>query len=566
MRAVWLGILLLTPSVFADVVKSVSVRGTKVRVDLATQVGQPYDSATIEKDVRELWRTGRFSDIRVARSQEADGVAVIFQITESQTQPLHRIRLEPSTYGLQLTLPEGTPINSVRAHDVARQARDELRAQGFQNAEVDYKIVPYVGKQVDLHLTVHPGDRIRVNELNFIGDVALDPKELRGALQALRVKRVLPAIPGLWGGWRLFPSYSPDAVQSDLVHLQSLYLSKGYLDASLRMDDLNVHEHQADITIRVQAGPLYRVRNATLDEGSFNTESPVGFCPRLLAARRDSERQGILDFAAKLDARRVQEPGQMVDLSTTINRGRPYRVGRINFVGSRHYSDGMLRRNFLIDEGQLLDERLLRKSIARLNQTMLFDPVSERDVQVHTDELSGLADISIQLREHKGRSWNLSGPVGPASFAGPLVASLRSRLPSWGSGLLELSMYSAAISLYAFAPPLVPVLSAVPKRPFLPILALQRPFLPGEGWKSGFYIAPQLGWRALGVGYSITQIQQRVLPLLAGDRGLVPELPVTIITAKGEAQMFCEPPKPRLVPLRMSASIAIRFLGVLAGL
>src|ERR1700685_284717 len=96
MRGVWLGILLLTPSIFADVVKSVSIRGTKAHVVLATQVGQPYDSATIEKDVRELWSTGRFSDIRVEKAQKADGVAVIFQIDETQTRPLHRIQLEPS--------------------------------------------------------------------------------------------------------------------------------------------------------------------------------------------------------------------------------------------------------------------------------------------------------------------------------------------------------------------------------------------------------------------------------------------------------------------------------------
>ena len=33
---------------------------------------------------------------------------------------------------------------------------------------------------------------------------------------------------------------------------------------------------------------------------------------------------------------------------------------------------------------------------------------------------------------------------------------------------------------------------------FTPILALQRPFMPGEGWKSGLFWAPQLGWRQPG--------------------------------------------------------------------
>ncbi|MBZ5608377.1 MAG: hypothetical protein LAP38_08970 [Acidobacteriia bacterium] len=131
---------------------------------------------------------------------------------------------------------------------------------------------------------------------------------------------------------------------------------------------------------------------------------------------------------------------------------------------------------------------------------------------------------------------------------GPLEASSRSRLPSWGSGLFELSTYSAAVSLYAFVPPLVPVQSLTPTRTLLPVLALQRPFLAGEGWRSGFYIAPQLGWRALGSIYAVTQLQQRLLPAL----------PVTVETVMGEAWMFCEPPAPRWMPLR--------FAGVFTGL
>jgi hypothetical protein len=69
-----------------------------------------------------------------------------------------------------------------------------------------------------------------------VGDPGLDSKELRGALRALRIRRVFPRIPGLWDG-RLFPAYSSQAVDSDLAHLLSLYLSKGYFDASVRLDD-----------------------------------------------------------------------------------------------------------------------------------------------------------------------------------------------------------------------------------------------------------------------------------------------------------------------------------------
>ncbi len=568
MRNTYAACLLVTSLLRADsaapLIAAVNILGTTLHVDLATQVGRPYDTAVIEKDVRHLWSTGRFSDIRVERTEKPDGAGVIFRVTEAQTRPLHKIQIDPSTFGLQLSLPEGTPIDEARAHAIAGQARDELQARGFRDPVVESKLVPFVGKQVDLRLMVDAGGRVRARAIEFVGDPGLDPQELRGALHALRVKRVTPPIPGLWGGWRMFPAYSSEALQSDLARLQSLYLARGYLDASVRVDDVAIRKNEASISIRVEAGSRYRVRSAAIGDDPVDATSPGDLCPSLLAAQREAEQQGILDFSVTLDARQTADSA--VDLETMVDRGRPYRVRRIDFIGNHRYRDAMLRSTLLLEEGRLLDERLLRKSVARLNQTTLFEPIDERSVHVRTDEAAGLADVTIQLRERKGGAWNLSGPVGPASFAGPLEASLRSRLPSWGAGLLELSTYTATISLYAFAPPLVPALSVLPKHAYFPVLALQRPFLPGEGWRSGFYIAPQLGLRGLGLIYATTQLQQRLLPLLAGDRGLVPELPVTVVAPHGEGRMFCEPPGPRLMPLRTGVSLAVRFLGVLTGL
>ena len=122
-----------------------------------------------------------------------------------------------------------------------------------------------------------------------------------------------------------------------------------------------------------------------------------------------------------------------------------------------------------------------------------------------------------------------------------MQASIASRLPSWGPGVFELSTYAASISLFAFGKPLLPIVNG-PKG-FIPVLALQRSFTPGEGWRSGFAIAPQLGCRNFGVGYVVAQAERRLAPVLTGSGG--PPLDVTVERAAGEAVMSCEPPKPR---------------------
>ncbi len=552
MRRIAVPALILAPLLLADstpeIIQSVSIIGTAAHVDFSTQVGQPYNASLVGQDLHRLWNLGRFADIRVEKISNDEGATVVFRVVERHQSILHKIHIEPSTYGLQLSLPEGAPINRTRAKEIAIEAQRQLHEQGFNDAEVEPELKPYLGSQVDLRLTVKSGERIKVRAVEFAGNTALGDKELRNQLRALRPRRLLP-------GWRLLPAYSPEAVQSDIAHLRSFYIAKGYLDARIRVDDVAIAQKRAQIRLFVDSGALYRIRNIKIPQ----------LCTSLLAARRDAERAGILDFSVALNVLRIEDgPHPIVEVTTAIESGPPYRVGRINFSGHHHYSDAFVRRNFLLEEDQLFDERLLRKSMGRLNQTSLFDPVTERNIIVRTDPDTGVADISVRLHEHKGGAWRLSGPVGPASLAGPLEASLSSRLPPWGSGLFELSTYTASISLYAFASPLL--LLATPKLPLLPVLSIQRPFSPGEGWKSGLLFAPQLGWRASVLSYSVTQLQQRVIPILSGDRGLVPALPVRIEPSKDEAVLFCEPPQPRWMPVRSAAIFAIRLAGAFTGL
>ena len=61
-------------------IHSVTLPGAVSGVDLATQVGRPYDSAAVAKDVRTLWNSGRFQDIRVETIERPESADIIFHI------------------------------------------------------------------------------------------------------------------------------------------------------------------------------------------------------------------------------------------------------------------------------------------------------------------------------------------------------------------------------------------------------------------------------------------------------------------------------------------------------
>lgn len=195
----------------------------------------------------------------------------------------------------------------------------------------------------------------------------------------------------------------------------------------------------------------------------------------------------------------------------------------------------------------------------RLNRSSLFEPITENDVAVVTDEKPGLADIRIRLKERKGRSWLLSGPLGPLSL-GSLQFSLASRLPSWGEGLLELSSWYASFSLYAYRDPFSLVVGSGSANKLLPVFALQRPFIPAQSWASGVSIAPQLGWRGTLTNYAWNQVSERVFAWLSATGTASTILPVTVERPDGDAMLFCEPRPPRLHRVRRAAVFSLQLL------
>jgi len=336
---------------------------------------------------------------------------------------------------------------------------------------------------------VDAGRSLRKKDVKYTGELGLDQKELHGRLS--------------------------------VEQLKSLYLSKGFFDATV--EEAN---GEGRLGFEIHSGPRYEVRNMDY----------AHLCPCLMSQRREAEREGVLDFSPMIHVERTG--AGTADVTTEIERGHPFRVGRIEFFGSHHYGDATIRRNLLLDEGAVFDEYLLRKSIARLNQTQLFMPLESRDIVIARDDRTGVADIKLRLTDRRPGSWLISGPVGPASLAGPLRASIMTRLPGWGRGLFELSTYTASISLMAFAQPIIPGMAV---KKFMPVFALTRPYLPGD-WKSGLVIAPQFGWQGSLLATAGAQLQGRLLPPLTGMKGLIPDLAVSV---DGRGAMLCEPPKPR---------------------
>jgi hypothetical protein len=258
-------------------------------------------------------------------------------------------------------------------------------------------------------------------------------------------------------------------------------------------------------------------------------------CASLLDLRSGAEAQGRLDFTAQVESAGTG-PGA---LTARIWEGSAHTVGRINFAGHTAINDSTLRRAITIYERDRLDIGQLRRSLARINDIGVFEPLSLADISIARRVDGVTADVTIPLRERKPRWWSLSGPMIPG--VGKLQASLASRLPPWGRGVLEATTYFVSLNVTGFAKP---------------FLALQRPVIPGQELLSGLAISPALSPRAMLRHYGLTHLEHQIDTRLEGRLNDALTVPVTSAGPQPAEPIVCVPPPPRLRWLRRGAVVA----------
>src|ERR1700750_3142873 len=91
---------------------------------------------------------------------------------------------------------------------------------------------------------------------------------------------------------------------------------------------------------------------------------------------------------------------------------------RIELQGNVITRDRVIRRELLLDEGQVYNSQLWEYSLLRLNQLEYFDPLKvDQDSEAHQNTEAGTVDLLLTLKENDKNSTCLNGGVSGLSGA-----------------------------------------------------------------------------------------------------------------------------------------------------
>lgn len=449
-----------------QVIEAIEFRGARrvpqdmLRALIYSKKGDIYNEDALRRDFMSLWNTGRFDDIRLESEPAPGGVIVRFVLTERRV--IRSIKYE----GVKsITVSEildrfkerkvGLSVESQYDPNKIQRAvvalKEYLSERGRQFATVEPQIRQIPPSSLEVTFNVNEGPKVKVGEITITGNQAFDNRWVIRAMKNLRPIGIPHSI--------LFENifaktYDASKLEEDKDRIRVAYQEKGYftarvLDHKLTLVDTggkgfkiplfkpNKPGKRADLTIPVEEGRLYHLNNITfsgvklfrtpetLMKPLFQMQQGDVFSTAKLRKGLENMRKlygefGYIDFVPEPSFDIIPNSDK-IDLTLTADEGKQFFVRRIDFAGNTTTRDKVIRRELLLDEGDMFNSRLWDLSILRLNQLGYFEVLKEGEAaDIKRNTQNNTVDITLKVKERGKNSIGLNGGVSgiAGSFMG----------------------------------------------------------------------------------------------------------------------------------------------------
>jgi outer membrane protein insertion porin family len=449
-----------------QLIETVDIQGNRRYRDedllyyIKTRPGDVYDPKALERDLKELLSLN-FFDKSMTRVLVEDGVRggvnVIFEVRELQVirdLQFQGLKAVQESDVLKAFREERVGISKEAVYDpsksrgAVRILKELLASKGYPNAKVTVQEEEVSATSTAITFVVDQGNRSRIVEIVFEGNEFFKDGELRSKLELVKQRGLISSFKGQ-------DILDLRKLQYDLRKNVLAYMfSKGYFQARIGDPEivglgtkrtsplplvsafpiplLTSQDEVLRIVVPITEGKIFRVGELKVEGNSIFSEdqilSYVGLSKGEVANGKRLQdavyedlkkiygSQGFVLYNAEFDPKFKDNPTNpnegIVDVTITIEEGRQFRLRRLEFTGNTFTRDKILRREVLINEGDIYDQISLERSVLRLNQTQYFDPIDkDKDVEIRTDEEQGEVDLVVKVKERGRQQISLNGGV-----------------------------------------------------------------------------------------------------------------------------------------------------------
>ncbi|HEU4766634.1 MAG TPA: outer membrane protein assembly factor BamA, partial [Pyrinomonadaceae bacterium] len=438
-----------------DIIGNRRLRKDDILYYIQTRPGDPYNEETIQRDYQTLLSLTFFDKTATRVFTEngpRGGVNVIFEVKEL---PIIRDLTFEGLKSVQesdvlrafrerrVGVSKESIYDPVKVRTAIRVIKELLSAGGHPNATVEERTEEVSATSLAITFDINEGDRVRVVDIQFEGNTVFSDGDLRGAMKYVKEA-------GLISRFKSSDILDREKLDVDLRLVVNYMRSKGYLQARngepriegvgrrrtgfpiLPLPFLSSVDEGLRVTIPIIEGKVYRLGEFKVEGNSIFSEAQIraviGLNPGDVAdgekvskglfenLKKFYGQQGFIEYTAEpvpTFKDNPQNPNEgVVDFTVTIEEGKQFTLRRLEFIGNTFTRDNVLRREVLINEGDIYNDVYWEYSVVKLNQLGYFNPIDkDKDIDRRTNDEEATVDLSLKVSERGRQQISFNGGI-----------------------------------------------------------------------------------------------------------------------------------------------------------
>jgi outer membrane protein insertion porin family len=386
-----------------DVTGNQRIEVDAIKRVVKTQPGDIYNLKSLSEDLKAIYAMGYFDDIQVEAEELPDGNKVTFKVKEKPT--LRSVLISGNQWVFDsdeikevVTAKRGSILNvNVIQNDMSR-IEDLYKEKNYHNVSVDYKIFERKDNQADLKFIIEEGAKVRIEKIIFEGNKAFSDKKLKGQM-ATSETSILSWISEAG-------DLDEDNLEQDVTRLKAFYHNSGYILAQVGEPQVEFKEGEIFITIKIDEGLPFKVgkvafagdlilpeeellKKIKITQEEFYNREVLRTDVLALTDIYSNEGYAFADVAPMI--KRIAED-QRVDITFSIEKGKPVYYEEIIISGNTSTRDKVIRRQLRVYEQELTSSSRLKRSITNLQRLDYFE-----DVKVDTSKGSAADKMVLKI-------------------------------------------------------------------------------------------------------------------------------------------------------------------------
>jgi len=388
---------------------------------LGVKVGDPYDPEKIRANFQSLWDVGLLENVSVEAERDAAGVTLVVTIEERPTissvdfsgnKKLSTSQIKDKLREDKVEIHQGAPLSLREIAKTRSAIADYYVSQGFRSATVDFRIedISKTGKKVVF--VIDEGEKVKITSITFEGNAVISDRRLRMAMKKTKETAV----------WRLFSdktSFNQANYDEDVENVKALYQSRGYKNVVVKDPKIDIYvknprakpkkiKRRARITIPIVEGERFytgNIRVVRVNQQGQPVDPPEPtVIPSNVLLKEFSElppgsilnRERLVEALQRIEGKyksrgyiywfadpEYHEIGDhRVDVDVKLYEGDKFYLGRLEVKGNTTTRDKVIRREFALDEGAVMNMEAIKKSLQKLQQLGYFKIAEDPEFSV----------------------------------------------------------------------------------------------------------------------------------------------------------------------------------------